>query len=558
MSHNDKIKDMDAFFEVNPITRQIINKTPTKIVLMQGDHNSERFTFSLPRYIEGHDMAESAKANLHYINASKNVKGMYEMKDLKVDPDNPDNVICSWLISGNATKEAGALSFMIEFECLEGDVLVYSWHTLPHNGISVGEGFDNAEEIAEMYADVLQQWYNEIRIGKNTEYGGVVLGNTKKSKAYSPRSIAAGEGATAGTRGYKMLSLAESGVESEYSTIEVASKNGLEVGQRVSICGISTYVDVGTIQGIDANSTSTDTFVVRVKLDEPKTINCDVNDVLNYFTVVGRPDLGDIDIGVNAWAVGEECIALERDSFACGIQTIAIGKYSSAFGVETIAFGHESHAEGHGSEAKGCTSHAEGVRTIASGSFSHAEGMNSKAEGTVSHAEGHSTIASGAYSHAEGIKSVASGDYSHAEGSSSKAEGVNSHAEGYISTASGNYSHAEGGMTTASGAYSHAEGVNTVSSGAKSHAEGNGTVAASENQHVEGKFNIPDSEGRYAHIVGNGTHANNRKNAHTLDWKGNAWYAGTVECASVILTSPNGTKFKLTVADDGTLTTAKV
>lgn len=162
MSHNDKIKDMDAFFEVNPITRQIVNKTPAKIVLMQGDHNSERFTFSLPRYIEGHDMAESAKANLHYINASKNVKGMYEMKDLKVDPDNPDNVICSWLISGNATKEAGKLAFLIEFECYEGDVLVYSWHTLPHEGISVGETFDNAEDIAEMYADVLQQWHDDL------------------------------------------------------------------------------------------------------------------------------------------------------------------------------------------------------------------------------------------------------------------------------------------------------------------------------------------------------------------------------------------------------------
>ena len=161
MSHIDKIKDADAFFEVNRITRQIVNRTPNKIVLMQKDHNSERFTFSLPRYIEGHDMSES-KAKLHYINAIKAIKGMYEMKDLRVDPDDSEKVICSWLISGNVTKEAGALSFMIEFECYEGDVLVYSWHTQPHNGISVGEGFDNAEEIAEMYADVLQQWHDEL------------------------------------------------------------------------------------------------------------------------------------------------------------------------------------------------------------------------------------------------------------------------------------------------------------------------------------------------------------------------------------------------------------
>lgn len=162
MSHIDKIKDADAFFEVNPITRQIINKTPTKIVLMQGDHNSERFTFSLPRYIEGHDMAESAKTKVHYINASKGYDGRYDVKDLRIDPDNPENVICSWLISGNVTKEAGALVFLIEFDCYEGDVLVYSWHTQQHKGISIGETFDCSEELAEMYADVLQQWEDAL------------------------------------------------------------------------------------------------------------------------------------------------------------------------------------------------------------------------------------------------------------------------------------------------------------------------------------------------------------------------------------------------------------
>ena len=162
MAHEDKIKDTDAFFVVDAITRQIINKTPMKIVLVQGDHNSERFTFSMPRYIEGHDMAESAAANLHFINPSKNVKGMYKMKDLRVDPDDSEKVLCSWVISGNATKESGQLFFFVEFVCYEGNKLVYRWKTVQHKGISVGESFDNAEEIAEMYADVLQQWHDEV------------------------------------------------------------------------------------------------------------------------------------------------------------------------------------------------------------------------------------------------------------------------------------------------------------------------------------------------------------------------------------------------------------
>lgn len=90
--------------------------------------------------------------------------------------------------------------------------------------------------------------------------------------------------------------------------------------------------------------------------------------------------------------------------------------------------------------------------------------------------------------------------------------GTGSSAIGYDVEASGYASHAEGGKTTASGASSHAEGY--------------GSKASSQNQHVQGKYNIEDLNGTYAHIVGNGIGIDNRSNAHTLDWQGNAWYSG--------------------------------
>ena len=40
-------------------------------------------------------------------------------------------------------------------------------------------------------------------------------------------------------------------------------------------------------------------------------------------------------------------------------------------------------------------------------------------------------------------------------------------------------------------------------------------------------------------------------NAHTLDWEGNAWYAGTIETTGFILTSPNNIRFLITIDDDG-------
>lgn len=166
------------------------------------------------------------------------------------------------------------------------------------------------------------------------------------------------------------------------------------------------------------------------------------------------------------------------------------------------------------------------------GSFS----LNRTADTTIgnfSFAEGYNTTASGSISHAEGRSTIASGEASHAEGDNTEASGLASHAEGDNTTASGDYSHAEGLVTTASGETSHAEGCGAEASGKYSHAEGNQTIANSQSQHVQGEYNVLDTEnfegrGTYAHIVGNGTSFSARSNAHTIDWSGNAWFAGDV------------------------------
>ena len=135
--------------------------------------------------------------------------------------------------------------------------------------------------------------------------------------------------------------------------------------------------------------------------------------------------------------------------------------------------------------------------------------------GEEAQAFGHQTEASGLASHAEGWNTIASGPKSHVEGDSN--------------TASGDYSHAEGNGTKASGNASHTEGLSTTASGRASHAEGYRTTAGTHYQHVQGKFNIPDTTS--AHIVGNGSYGY-ESNAHTLDWNGNAWFAGDVYTGS--------------------------
>ena len=124
-------------------------------------------------------------------------------------------------------------------------------------------------------------------------------------------------------------------------------------------------------------------------------------------------------------------------------------------------------------------------------------------------------------------------DYVTAGRKSGTTEGVYSTAEGYNNTASGNYSHAEGYSTFALYYHTHAEGQYSIAEGLNSHAEGSYTVAHRKSQHVFGECNISETgdkstRGTYVEIVGNGTDANNRSNARTLDWSGNEVLAGTL------------------------------
>lgn len=180
------------------------------------------------------------------------------------------------------------------------------------------------------------------------------------------------------------------------------------------------------------------------------------------------------------------------------------GDYTS-----NIAVGQWSIAEGSGTVAKGRASHAEGAMTQALSDGSHTEGYQTKATGYWSHAEGEMTTVSSYASHAEGSYCTLP-------------DGTKRYG-----TASGYASHVEGGGCHTTGSCAHAEGLGSTASGAQSHVEGRYTIAAGGAQHVEGIANIEDTADEFIHIAGNGTF-NERSNAYTLDWEGNAWFSGDV------------------------------
>lgn len=164
--HSHPVTDSDTYYIVDPITRKVENRASKKNTIMQRDHNSERLTFECPRIIEGHDMSLCNATKIHYVNIDAVTKeervGVYEVEDISVNPDDEDTVICTWLISRNATQLAGPLQFWIQYACIMNDDVVYEWYTDANEDITIKKTRNNGEAIVEEYPDVLDQWKNDV------------------------------------------------------------------------------------------------------------------------------------------------------------------------------------------------------------------------------------------------------------------------------------------------------------------------------------------------------------------------------------------------------------
>lgn len=158
MTHAHEITDGDKRLSIDAKTRVIGGKA--KVVLMQYDHESERISFELPRYIEGHDMS-LASAQIHYSNGRN--ASRYDVGDLRLRSGDEGTVVFSWLVGGYATQNAGDLSFVVKFRCHEDGEVVYEWNTAEYVA-SVGKGQNNDAVIEERYPDVFSQITERLEV----------------------------------------------------------------------------------------------------------------------------------------------------------------------------------------------------------------------------------------------------------------------------------------------------------------------------------------------------------------------------------------------------------
>jgi hypothetical protein len=466
------------------------------------------------------------KVEIHYINAgtgNSRSSGIYPADDLQISADDENTVTFSWLISQSATQHVGKLNFVIRFACTGEDAVIeYAWNTGIYSDIAISKSIYNGEEFVQDYIDVLEAWkqdlYSEgLKISSikqttvSTDDSGInTVTVTMTDGSTETFQIQNGSRGPKGTDGTSIKSIARTsgnGAPGSTDTYTITLTDGSTTTFQVynganGSAGDGSGDMTATIY--DPQDKRTDIYAYA-DTKQAKTVSVEIVD-----TICEDITFDDSNPSYTL----PSAITLDED---------AIYYVDCRYYETTIEAGvHEGYSIRAFSKASG--------GSVKWGSVDEGKGIALK-ENTITNNwrdPGNITVVSiykvgitqddpllTAVVRSNGYRAFAPGGY-------------HANAEGYDNMAYGFASHAEGKNTHAFGDHSHAEGLYSSTFGNASHVEGISTIAQAYAQHVQGSFNIIDEEGNYLHIVGNGSSDTERSNAHTLDWEGNAWFAGNV------------------------------
>lgn len=526
---------------------------PDGVVLgVEGDKNSNRVNFQMPRYYNGFDMSEFT-VRVNYVNANGD-GGVYTVNDLEV---RDDMILFTWLVDSDACAYIGVVRFLVRMTISNGGELIQAFDTtiakanvlegLPITTIIDEEDrFDIILHLMSQVDDYVALKNSELDLsrgvgqstagmifpnGQTGQNGAERFNDYDNNQAVGQYSHAEGyntyaEGAFSHAEGWYTSATGNCSHAEGYSTVAA--------GSHQHVIGRSNIEDTENkyafIIGNGLNENLSNAFAIdwdgKIYVGDA-TEGVDVSNLSGGSGGVGQTTEGKTYTIDGYTYNGSNTSEIFNDY----TNNKAADYYSHAEGYGTAALGSYAHAEGYNTKASSSYTHAEGYQTVASDNGAHAEGDNTTASGDSAHAEGYRTVAKGDYSHAEGRQTNALGERSHAEGYGSNAlptditystgyddvitawnskkfslaqkdgthvEGrdclaldIQAHAEGYQCKAITNSAHAEGYNTEASGgAAAHSEGYNTKATDTAAHSEGYGTIASGESAHAEGRETV--------------------------------------------------------------------
>lgn len=232
---DDIIVDADEHFIINTTTRMISSESNKKLTIMQYDKKSERYSFDIDKTIDGHDLTKCNRVQIHFTNIgsdrSRN-NGTYPVDDVHVNSSDENKLTFTWLVGEEATQYSGILSFLVTFECVDGDEILYRWSSSIYKSIAIAAGMDNNNAVFEVYSDELLKWQTEMEL----EFIPVLV-----DQCYIERNFATSEEVGEIFNIYNPIENTLIGID---STPADGSKNLVESG------GVKSYVDgeIGSVK----------------------------------------------------------------------------------------------------------------------------------------------------------------------------------------------------------------------------------------------------------------------------------------------------------------------
>lgn len=539
-------------FNIDAGTRAI-STSGGKITLMQYDHNSERFGFKMPQINDGHDMLKCDKVEIQYINIDKatreETRGIYEVDDVRAGEEG--QIEFSWLVSQNATKRCGILSFVVSFICYaEGSTEInYLWSTGTFSNISVCSSIHNDEIIVEQYIDVLEQWRRDVFENYYT-----------KDEVYTKTEVDE--------------KLKDKANDADVKEIENAVFNTVDLTKCTTITAGNPVITENTIDG---NTNSEVHGIIDVSGYVELVVEAvGIEDVLltingtEYTAFYEIPDVRDAKPVVYKGFVTEP---IEFEFFLMG--SAKFTKFITTSDYELLNSVHENKEEisqikkeqakrtniknalGEGSIEqtpkveewtpentqiadyfKNPTDSKKLIQgkldengnvVIDTGVFGPYSALFSgygQVTGEQSAIVGRRNVMLGSMAFATGNDNFMLGNYGFAAGTKNSVFSNGGFAQGGNNIVKGIYGSAMGANCEAIADASHAQNLFCKALGYGSDAGGMYTIADLTAQFVRGKYN--DSVPNAIAIFGNGTSETNRKNAFYLTTGGNGWFAGDV------------------------------